>query len=104
MLRAATRDAAGVLAALRAGQFYASSGPTIGSLERHGTRLRVRCSPATAVYWQGRAQYGWSVHADPGRTLTEVELELDHRAGYFRVEVVDAHGRVAWSPAYTLEP
>lgn len=95
-LRAAGRGPADIMAALRAGAFYASSGPRLEDVELEGRRLYVRCSPAAAVYWLGDSRFGWSAHAAPGATITEAELEIDERARYVRVEVVDPQGRTAW--------
>jgi hypothetical protein len=97
-LRAAERTPEAVLAALRRGHFYASTGPRLEDLQLDGRRLFVRCSPAAAVYWIGHSHLGWSVHAPAGGSLTEAELEIDPRARYVRVEVADAAGRRAFSP------
>jgi hypothetical protein len=99
MLRAASRSPADVLAALAAGRLYASTGPIIEDVVLDGSRLRVRCSPAAAVYWMGQAQLGWSVHAPAGARLTEAELAIDPRARYVRVEVHDHAGGRAFTPA-----
>ena len=104
MLRAAGRTPAQILEAIAAGQFYASSGPTIEDVELDGLRLRVRTSPARAIYWIGHAHLGWSRHAPPGGTITEAELEIDPRCRYVRVEVVDTAGRWAWTQAQMLRP
>jgi hypothetical protein len=95
MVKAAERSASAVLDAIKAGQFYATSGPTIESLVVEGQVLRVRCSPAQAIYWTEGIR-GWSFHAQDGELLTEAEFELKARQ-YFRVQVVDSAGRWAWS-------
>jgi len=64
----------------------------------------VRCSPAAAIVWTGQAHLGGSVHAPAGGTLTEAELEIDPRARYVRVEVVDGAGRRAFGPAVFRDP
>jgi hypothetical protein len=46
MLRAEKLDEESVLAALRQGHFYASSGPQIHDIQIEGDQLTVRCSPA----------------------------------------------------------
>ncbi|HEY3352833.1 MAG TPA: CehA/McbA family metallohydrolase [Polyangia bacterium] len=103
MLRAAHRTRESILAALAAGQFYATMGPVIEDVQLDGLRLSVRCSPAAGVYWMGQGHLGWSVHAAPGAVLTEAELAIDPRCRYVRVEVVDAAGRCAWSQAISRE-
>jgi hypothetical protein len=103
-IRSTSRDPAAILAALRTGLFYASQGPRIEELQLDGRLLHVRCSPAASVYWIGHTHLGWCAHAPTGGTLTEVDFEIDDRARYVRVEVVDAAGRHAWSPACFRQP
>jgi hypothetical protein len=103
-IRAARREPAAVLAAIRDGLFYASQGPRIEEITLEGHHLHVRCSPAVAVYWIGHTHLGWSVHAADGAMLTEADFEIDGRARYVRVEVVDDAGRHAWGPPCFREP
>ena len=103
-LRAAGRAPGAVLAALRDGLFYASQGPRIEDFELDGHRVHVRTSPATAIYWIGHTHLGWCAHAPAGGSLTEADFEIDGRARYVRVEVVDAAGRRAWSPPCFRQP
>jgi hypothetical protein len=97
-IRAASREPAAVLAALRDGRFYASQGPRIEELSLDGRHLHVRCSPAASIYWIGHTHLGWCSHAPAGAALTEADFEIDGRARHVRVEVVDAAGKHAWSP------
>jgi hypothetical protein len=64
----------------------------------------VRTSPAAAIHWIGHTHLGWCAHAPAGAALTEADFEIDGRARYVRVEVVDAAGRHAWSPACFRQP
>ncbi|MGH2628290.1 MAG: phosphotransferase, partial [Anaerolineales bacterium] len=97
MARAADRSPRAVLHALRGGDFYSTSGPELSAIESDGRRLRVRTSSASSVYWIGPGRLGWSRHAAPGETLTEVEFQLKGSPDWVRVEVCDPSGRWAWS-------
>jgi len=103
-IRATGREPAAVLAALRDGLFYASQGPRIEEVRLEGRRLHVRCSPAASIYWIGHTHLGWCAHAPAGGTITEADFEIDGRARYVRVEVVDTAGRHAWGPPCFREP
>jgi len=103
-IRATSPEPAAILAALRDGCFYASQGPRIEEVRLDGRALHVRCSPAASIYWIGHTHLGWCAHAAAGAALTEADFEIDGRARYVRVEVVDAAGRHAWGPPCFREP
>lgn len=116
-VRAVERSRAAVLAALRSGSFYGSSGPTIEAVwvEDDGS-VGVRCGPARAVFLRSGPWDGCSANADPavlswrGRVverasdgaIVEALFELPEYWRWGRVEVVDAVGRKAWSNPFTL--
>ena len=87
----------GVIAALRAGSFYASQGPEILDAEIVGDELIVRTSPvrtctfASNLVWvEGRCHVG--------ENMTEHVCPLHRAEGetYIRCEVTDELGRKAW--------
>jgi hypothetical protein len=85
-----------IVAALKAGAYYSSTGPEIQDIViQPSGRLLVSCSPATWVFARG---IGSAVVEAKGANLTNVALEtsgLD--APWCRVTVVDREGRRAWS-------
>lgn len=113
MIRAAERSEPAVLEALRRGHTYASTGPSIRSIELDGANVEVRCSPARAVTLMSRYETGWAVRADhrnrqeSARILERDERGLIVRARfepppdlpYRRVVVEDEIGRRAWTNA-----
>jgi predicted metal-dependent phosphoesterase TrpH len=95
MVKAEANEPAALLAALKAGHFYASQGPLIHAAEIQGGALVVECSPVVNVAAVGRGSRALHVH---GRQLTRAELPLEKFAGdWFRFLVTDAAGRSAWS-------
>jgi hypothetical protein len=91
-----------ILAALRAGRFYASTGPEIHDVRLDGDTLSVRCSPVSAINVIGHTQHGKQWRAEPGSALTEASYRLRGQERYVRAECIDARGRTAWSnPFYT---
>ncbi len=101
MVKAPERSGEAILAAIKAGHFYASCGPTIEHVTLQDGVLHVRCSPVCAIYWsEGRR--GGSVHAEGDELLDGAEFEVS-ALRYLRVQIVDADGRWAWSNPIFVE-
>ncbi|GAB4211833.1 MAG: CehA/McbA family metallohydrolase [Synechococcales cyanobacterium] len=96
MVKAETLTPESILSALKAGDFYASTGPQL--LDVHlepGRRLYVRSTPAVRIYALGRPTESRSV---AGHGLQEAEFDLRHwRSPYVRLLVRDPWGQRAWS-------
>lgn len=88
----------GILTALKAGHFYASTGPRLHDVRVEGSTLHVRCSPAERIFVTGRLARARSKHGE-GLREAAIPLESFTRKGdpYVRVTVRDAHGRQAWT-------
>lgn len=100
-VRAAALDPEALLAALKAGHFYASQGPELHDIAIASNTLRVTCSPAAAVFVSG---LGPRSLAQRGAQLTVCDFPLDRFAGgYCRVTVRDAAGKRAWSNPIWLD-
>jgi predicted metal-dependent phosphoesterase TrpH len=97
MVKAAQLDEAYILAALRDGQFYSSSGPEIHALTLEDGVARVRCSPVDAIHFVGDTRHGERVAGAEGRPITEASYTLRGRERYLRVECVRNDGTRAWS-------
>jgi len=92
---------ASILAALREGRFYASTGPDIYSLVRDGSTLTVTCSPVKTINFIGQTQWGAQRRSTTDGLLTEAGYQMRGCETYVRVECVDERGRRAWSnPVY----
>ncbi|MEZ4862101.1 MAG: CehA/McbA family metallohydrolase [Caldilineaceae bacterium] len=85
-----------LLAALKAGHYYASTGPQIYDIQiTPGDKALVRCSPANLVLITGKGS-----KAVTARGNGEIHFELDlakFNSPYCRVTVRDAYGGRAWS-------
>lgn len=101
MVRASENTPEALLAALRAGAFYASQGPEIRAVERQGDDLVVQTTPARSIILAG--PLGWRERV-LGDALTEARLRLDPgHGGWRRLIVRDAAGRRAWSNPLWLD-
>lgn len=95
-VKAAENTPDALLAALKAGHFYASTGPEIHDVQvTPGKSLTVRCSPAARIFVTGNNRQGRRVYGD---RLTEAEFDIAGLASpYLRVTVRDAQGKRAWT-------
>jgi len=90
-----------LLAAMKAGHYYASTGPEIEDLTWDGETLTIRTSPVDHYYISGigaRADY------KAGGNLTEATFQIPEKAwsglpwgDYVRITATDANGKKAWS-------
>jgi hypothetical protein len=96
MVKAGANDPEALLAALKRGDFYSSTGPSILDLVvEPGRGLWVRCSPANRVFLiGGPAEY--VMVGEQGITEAEFDLRGWTRE-YARILVRDDAGRKAWS-------
>jgi hypothetical protein len=110
-LKVPDRTLEAVLAALRAGAFYSSTGPTIEELTVDEGVVEVRTTPARSVVLMTGRTRGASVNAGPlgysyrGEVLerapdgaiTAARLVAPRQAPYGRLEVSDWNGGRAWT-------
>jgi histidinol phosphatase-like PHP family hydrolase len=95
-VRAPALDPSALLAALKAGHYYSSTGPVIHAIDLRDGKLTVRCSPVSKVLITGCIP---GAQVREGDALTECSIPLGRFAAgaYIRVTVVDASGARAWS-------
>lgn len=101
MVKAAENAPEALLAALRAGRYYASQGPEIHDLRIGPEMIALDCSPVVSVILLGPGAQSRRRH---GAALTHVDLSLAGLAGpWCRVVLVDAQGRRAWTAPLGLD-
>lgn len=103
MVKSETLQPDALVAALKAGDYYSSSGPTIYDLDvEPGRCLSLRCSPANRVFLLGGpARY--TMVGEQGMTEAQFDLS-DWTQPYARVLVRDDAGRKAWTNPIWFEP
>ncbi|MCX7374403.1 MAG: phosphotransferase, partial [Alphaproteobacteria bacterium] len=102
MVKAEANAPEPLLAALKAGQFYATQGPLLHDVAWHDEVVEVHCSPAAAVMVLGRGSRAEQSLA-PMQTRVRLPIAALRRGGFGRVVVTDAHGRRAWSNPFFFE-
>lgn len=96
MVKATENTPEALLAALKAGEFYSSTGPQINDIRFTNDGVEVDCSTAATVIVQGQGTSMATLH---GNSMTTAQLSLDRLATspWIRVTVIDRAGKRAWS-------
>lgn len=96
MVKATENTPEALLVALKAGEFYSSTGPEIKDIRIAGDTIEVDCSAAATIIVQGQGTSMATLH---GNSMTAANLSLERLSGsaWIRVTVVDRAGKRAWS-------
>ena len=95
LVKAEANEPETLLAAMKAGHFYSSQGPSLSNIVVENGAVTIECSAAVNVAILGRGSRAANVNA---RQITRASLPLKRFArDWFRVVVTDAGGRKAWS-------
>jgi len=106
MVKAESPTPEALLAALKAGHFYASQGPRIEDVRVLDGELRIRCTPVQSITALGGA---CRTATQLGRAIIEAAFPLERirevagARGWSRIAVIDADGRRAWTNPLWLE-
>jgi len=102
MVKAAENSPEALLAALKAGAFYSSSGPEIHDIRLTRLAVEVDCSKVQTITVAGK---GIASSKICGTDLTTGSIALDRFAvsPWIRVTVIDSAGKRAWSNPIWLD-
>jgi hypothetical protein len=95
-VRAESLDPGELLAALKSGHYYSSTGPEIHAITVDDDKVTVRCSAASKILLTGGVP-GKQVVAGDRLTSGVLPLEMFASSAYVRVTVADSGGGRAWS-------
>ncbi|MEJ7838361.1 MAG: hypothetical protein WKF81_06060 [Thermomicrobiales bacterium] len=95
-VKSETLEPDALVAALKRGDYYSSSGPEILNIQLEQNHVIVRCSPAAAIVLTGNGARSVQL---TGHDLNHAELELEkfREHGWFRVTVAAHNRTAAWS-------
>ncbi|MEL6572414.1 MAG: phosphotransferase [Pseudomonadota bacterium] len=100
MVKAEERTPDALLAALKAGHYYGSTGPEIYHVETDGTHLFVECSPVAFIGLVGKGAAHTKVE---GQNLTRAMLPLEPFVdGWARLNLRTDDGQKAWGHPWRL--
>jgi hypothetical protein len=100
MVKAETLTPESILAALKAGNFYASQGPELHHIAVEAGSLQIACSAVDRITVLGPRARSRTLS---GRSMTSANLPIDDFAGdWLRVVAIDSAGKRAWSNAIRM--
>lgn len=100
-VKSETLDPDSILAALKRGEYYSSTGPMIHDVRIEGEMLYVRCSPVNHLFLTGRGSRSQYVH---GNGLIEAEFNWKRlNSPFCRLTIRDADGGRAWTNPIWLD-
>ena len=95
MVAASEFTADTIIAALKAGQYYSSTGLDFYTMQFDKGKLKLTCSAAISITISGA---GHSAQAANGVELTSAEFDLsEFKSDWFRVSIRNKTGQMAWS-------
>ena len=102
MVKAAENSPKALLAALKAGEFYSSTGPEIHDIRLTRLTVEVDCSEVQTITVAGK---GIAASTIRGENLTTGSIALDRFAvsPWIRITVIDHAGKRAWSNPIWLD-
>ncbi len=96
MVKAIENTPDALLTALKAGEYYSTTGPDIADIRLSKDSVEVDCSAAATIIVQGQGTSMATLH---GSSMTTAQLSLERLADspWIRVTVIDRAGKRAWS-------
>lgn len=102
MVKAESLEPDALVSALKAGDYYSSTGPEIHHVAIEGDRIHVECSPAVQIVASG---YGSASTFIYGASMVDEWLPMPWPTytRYVRIMVMDIHGNRAWTNPFWLD-
>ncbi len=85
----------GIISAMENGEMYSSMGPVFKEVSMEGNKIHIECSDVERIMVFTGSKGPKRKFALPGETVTSADFEIDDRAKFVRVSVVDKYGRFA---------
>ncbi len=102
MVKAQENTPEALLAALKSGAYYSSTGPEIRDIRITETSIEVDCTAVVSILVQG---HGSSMAYLRGETMTTGQVPLERLTGspWIRITIIDRAGKRAWSNPIWVE-
>ena len=86
---------ASVIDAMEKGEMYSSMGPTFKEVSMNGNKIHIECSDVERIMVFTGSKAPKRLFAERGETINSADFEIDDRAKFVRVSVVDKYGNFA---------
>ncbi len=86
---------ASVIDAMEKGEMYSSMGPTFKEVSMDGNKIHIECSDVERIMVFTGSKAPKGLFAERGETINSADFEIDDRAKFVRVSVVDKYGNFA---------
>ncbi|MBE6713641.1 MAG: PHP domain-containing protein [Ruminococcaceae bacterium] len=90
-----------VFSAMERGEMYSSMGPLIKEVSVEGNKIHIECSEADRIMVFFGSKKPGAKFAEADGTITVADFEIDPRAKFVRVSVVDRFGNFADTRAFS---
>lgn len=84
-----------IIDAMEKGNMYSSMGPTFKEVSMEGNKIHIECSDVERITVFTGSKSPKRIAAQPGDTVNTADFEIDDRAKYVRVSIMDSHGKFA---------
>ena len=103
MIKAEELSYKGIIGAMKRGDCYASSGPSIDELYIEDGIVHVACSPARHIRFTTDGRSSKSVNSVNDNFITHGEYKINDETKYVRVQITGPDGTIANSNAYWVK-
>ena len=86
---------ASVIDAMENGEMYSSMGPLFKEVSIEGNKIHIECSEVERIMVFTGSKKPDCSFAQAGETITSADFEIDKRAKFVRVSIVDKNGKFA---------
>lgn len=91
-----------IIDALKRGNFYASTGPEIYSLETDGNTVKAKFGKCKKAVLLTKGRRTEDLYANDGEYIEECTFSLKETDGFFRLRITDERGKSAYTQPYYL--
>jgi hypothetical protein len=89
-----------VIEAMETGEMYSSMGPLFKEVSMDGNKIHIECSDVKMIVVFTGGKSPKHIIAEDGTTVNCADFEIDDRAKYVRVSIMDNHGKYADTRGY----
>ena len=84
-----------VIEAMEKGEMYSSMGPVFNEVSMDGNKIHIECSEVKQITVFSGSKAPKRVYSNFGEKITSADFEIDDRAKFVRVSIMDEYGRFA---------